>query len=393
MEAQSCRAGPLICVNPIGPVRPYTSPMTEARKVDVASATKVAAPAEAQVSLPEPLPSKALVPAAPARTKRRGRRIALLLLLAGVAAGGAAWWWTHRAPQLPPGIAMGNGRIEADPIDIATKFAGRIAELRVDEGDMVAAGQVLALMDTRDLEASLKKAQAQVEQANKAIIEANANVDQYHTQVILAGQEMDRARQLLKSGWITKELFDQRQQQLNGAQANEAGATARVRAAEHLREAAQHDVELFKVNIADNTLIAPRDGRIEYRIANVGEVLPAGGKVFTMLDVGYVYMDIYLPTVVAGQIAVGSEARIVLDAYPGRPVPSKVTFVASQAQFTPKMVETQTERDKLMFRVRVRIDRDIVREHAASVRSGLPGVTYVKYDPRVEWPERLQGPR
>ncbi len=160
---------------------------------------------------------------------------------------------------------------------------------------------------------------------------------------------------------------------------------------ENRLNAAEQDVELYKVNIADNTLVAPRDGRIEYRIANIGEVLPAGGKVFTMLDIGYVYMDIYLPTMTAGQVKIGTDARIVLDAYPDRPIPAKVTFLASQAQFTPKMVETQTERDKLMFRVRVRIDPERSRAHADAVRTGLPGVAYVKFDAKTDWPERLQG--
>ena len=102
--------------------------------------------------------------------------------------------------------------------------------------------------------------------------------------------------------------------------------------------------------------MSPRDGRIEYRVANVGEVLAAGGKVFTILDTAYVYMDIYLPTRSAGRIKLGSDARIVLDSYPTRAFPAKVVFVAAQAQFTPKTVETKDERDLLMFRVRVRID-------------------------------------
>ena len=103
--------------------------------------------------------------------------------------------------------------------------------------------------------------------------------------------------------------------------------------------------------------MAPASGRIQYRIANIGEVLPAGGKVFTMLDTGYVYMDIYLPTLDAGRIRIGSDARIVLDAYPGASDPRRSSRSSpSQAQFTPKTVETKDERDKLMFRVRVRID-------------------------------------
>lgn len=315
----------------------------------------------------------------------------VLVALVGIAAFiGAAYWWTHRTAPLPAAIVMGNGRIEADPIDIATKFPGRVLELRVDEGAKVTAGQVLAVMDTRDLEASLKKAEAQAEQAKKVINEANALLNQQHSQLVFAQQQMDRSSSLFKSGWITKEVFDQRQQALNAAQAGDIAAQARVTEAVHALDAANHDSEFLRVNIADNTLVAPRNGRIAYRIANTGEVLAAGGKVFTMLDFGYVYMDIYLPTLDAGRVRIGDEARIVLDAYPNHPIPANVTFIADQAQFTPKMVETQTERDKLMFRVRVRIDPIRSMAHADYVRSGLPGVAYVLTDANVKWPERLQ---
>jgi HlyD family secretion protein len=325
------------------------------------------------------------------QTRLRWRRIVLALGMLVLGVGAGTYWWMHREPALPLGIAEGNGRIEADPIDIDTKFAGRILELRVDEGDMVKAGQVVAVMDTRDLAASLKKSEAQVEQAQKAINEARANLDQQHTQVLLAKQEMERTQTLVKQGWATKELFDQRRQTLDGAHAAEIAAEARVTEAEHALDAATHDVELYKINIADNTLVAPREGRIEYRIANVGEVLPAGGKVFTMLDISYVYMDIYLPTPEAGRIKIGNDARILLDAYPDHPIPAKVVFIATQAQFTPKMVETKTERDKLMFRIRVRIDPERLHAHADAVRSGLPGVAYVRFDPKTAWPERLMG--
>ena len=318
------------------------------------------------------------------------RRVGLALLIIAGAAAGGFYWWLHQAPVLPIGIAAGNGRIEADPIDIATKFAGRILELRVDEGDRVTGGQVVAVMDTRDLQASLKKSELQAELAKRAIAEARANADQSHSQVVLAQQQMDRAKSLLKDGWVTKEVFDQRQQALQGAIAGELAAQERITEAEHALDAANHDSELYRVNIADNTLVAPRDGRIAYRIANTGEVLPAGGRVFTMLDIGYVYMDVYLPTLTAGQVKIGDDARIVLDAYPDTPIPANVTFIADQAQFTPKMVETQTERDKLMFRIRVRIDPDRSKAHGALVRSGLPGMAYVRTDPKVEWPARLQ---
>ncbi|WP_324617370.1 HlyD family secretion protein [Microvirga alba] len=336
--------------------------------------------------------------------------------------------------------------MEADEISIATKFAGRILKLFVDQGDMVKAGQVVALMDTRDLEAQLKQAeamaiqaqravdeakqslaqqqslvlsaQAAVVQAQRATEEANANLQQQQTQVKLARQELDRTTSLMSRGFATVELLDQRRQALNGALAAEIAATARVNETEQAlvasrhnangavasrdaaaarvgqteqaREAATHNVEYYKVNIADNTLVAPRDGPIEYRIANTGEVLPAGGKVFTMLDASYVYMDIYLPTAEAGRVRIGSEARIVLDAYPNHVIPAKVVYVSSQAEFTPKPVETKSERDKLMFRIRVRVDPERLKGHEAIVRSGLPGVAYVRTDPHAEWPPRLE---
>lgn len=355
---------------------PLSAPIGEEKSLHPVSAT---------ANLPVP------VTLTPIRGKRRLRFWIGLVVVLLAAGGGGFYWWKHSQSQLPPGISWGNGRLEADEIDIDTKFPGRIAELHADIGDMVTAGQVVARMDTKDIQESLKKAQAQVKQAQRAIDEANANLEQQRTQQTLAAQELDRTQSLLKNGYATKELFDQRKQAMDAATAGLRAATERVAQAERALEASQHDVGLYTVNIADNDLVAPRDGRIQYRIANIGEVLPAGGKVFTMLDISYVYMDIYLPALEAGKVKVGADARILLDAYPASPIPAKVSFLASQAQFTPKTVETQSERDKLMFRVRIRIDPDRSRDHAPSVRSGLPGIAYVLTDPAVAWPKNLQG--
>jgi HlyD family secretion protein len=338
-------------------------------------------------------PAPAVAPARIAATRRRSRWKALALLGIVIigAGGGAAYWWHTRQGGLPLGIVSGNGRIEADEIDIDTKFAGRIVEMDADEGDMLTPQQVVARMDTRDIEATLKKSEAQVQAAQQSLHEAHAAVVQQTTQVTLAQQQFARTSALVTQGFATKQLLDERQQTLNGATAALNMANDRVGEAARTLDAATHEVELYKVNIADNTLVAPRAGRIEYRVANIGEVLPAGGKVFTMLDIGYVYMDIYLPTDEAGKVKIGADARIVLDAVPNLTIPAKVAFVARQAQFTPKTVETKDERELLMFRVRVKIDPERLREHAASVRSGLPGVGYVKYDPPLAWPAKLQG--
>jgi HlyD family secretion protein len=331
------------------------------------------------------------VPLASKRVSRRWLKVALPLTVVIGGAGGGAYWWLHSQPQLPPGIAFGNGRIEAQEIDIDTKFAGRISEILADAGDMVKAGQVVARMDTRDLSASLKKSEAAVSQAQKAIDEAEANVVQQNSLLLLAQVELDRATTLLQKGAQTKEVVDQRQQTFDATSAALKAAQDRVVEFQHAAEASSHDVELNEVNIADNTLVAPTDGRVQYRIANIGEVLPAGGKVFTMLDISYVYMDVYLPTNAAGKVRIGSDARIVLDALPQLAIPAKVSFVATQAQFTPKTVETQSERDTLMFRIRAKIDPERLRVHADKVRSGLPGETYLLLDSATAWPARLQG--
>jgi HlyD family secretion protein len=369
---------------------------TRSTSLATPSVARDASLAETQSRELVPAPAQDLLPAVPPSPKRkragrRWRRIALSLAIAAGLAGGAYYVWRHSQSPLPPGIAFGNGRIEADEIDIDTKFAGRIAEMLADEGDMVKAGQLLARMDSRDLEASLRKSESQVQQAQQSFAEATANVVQQTSQLTLAQQEFDRTNALVARGFATNELLDQRRQALNGSFAALNAAKDRVGAADRAIDAAEHDAELYRVNIADNSLVAPRDGRIQYRIANIGEVLPAGGRVFTMLDIAYVYMDIYLPTKEAGKVKIGADARIVLDANPDVAIPAKVAFVATQAQFTPKTVETKEEREKLMFRIRVRIDPGRLRARGASVRSGLPGVGYVKFDPAVDWPGKLQG--
>ena len=330
--------------------------------------------------LPVPVPT-------PKKPRRWRRRVLLLIPLAVVA---AAWWWLHSGPALPPGFAMGNGRLEADEVDIDTKFAGRILQLNVDEGDLVKPGQVVAVMDTRDLQAQLKQYQQLVLEAQHTLDQANANYTQQQTVVKFAQQEVDRSSFLVPRGFATQETLDQQKQQLDSAIATLKADQAAIGAAEKAMEATTHQVELYEVNIADNSLVAPKEGPIEYRVAKAGEVLPAGGKVFTMLDASYVYMDIYLPTAQAGRVRIGSEARIVLDAYPAHVIPAKVVFIASQAQFTPKTVETSDERDKLLFRIRVQIDRDRLEGRAALVRSGLPGVAYVRTGENSVWPANLQ---
>ncbi|MBL6456339.1 HlyD family efflux transporter periplasmic adaptor subunit [Belnapia sp. T6] len=295
---------------------------------------------------------------------------------------------------LPPGFASGNGRIEAQPVEVATKFAGRIAAVLVQEGDMAQAGQVLARMDTRELEAALRQAEAQAQQARRSLEARQAVAAQQRSQLTLAEAELNRTRSLVQSGWSTRELLDQRLGARDSAQAGLNAAAAQILEAQHAIQAADEAAERIRTQIADSILVAPVTGPVQYRLAQPGEVLGAGGRVLTLLDVTNVFMTVFLPTAEAGRLPPGTEARILLDAVPNFVIPASVTFVSPQAQFTPKQVETRSERERLMFRVKLSVDRDLLRQHAAQVRTGLPGMGYVRLDPAAAWPAWLAaGPR
>jgi len=320
-----------------------------------------------------------------------GRRGWFYALIALAAFGASAYigWRETRPPGLPADIASGAGRIELDEIDIDAKFAGAVAETLVEEGAEVRAGEVVARMDTRDLETVLRGAEAQAEAAQRGVEEALANVDQQKTQVTFAQQEYDRTSALATRGFATIELLDQRSQALAGAQAALSAASDLVGVAERAFDATAHDVELDKVNIGYGALVAPRAGRIQYRVVNVGEVLAAGARAYTMLDPSYVYMDVYLPTLIVGRARIGAQARVFLEGRPRLALPARVVFVAAQAQFTPKIVETREDRDTYMFRIRLRIDAAVASERAGIDRGGPPAVAYVKLDPAAPWPPEL----
>ncbi|MFH2081166.1 MAG: HlyD family efflux transporter periplasmic adaptor subunit, partial [Pseudomonadota bacterium] len=164
---------------------------------------------------------------------------------------------------------------------------------------------------------------------------------------------------------------------------------SQVAGAQSSAAAAQASIERIQVDIDDTALKAPRDGRVQYIVARPGEVVGAGGRILNLVDLADVYMTFFLPTAVAGRVALGTEVRIVLDAAPQYVIPASVSFVADVAQFTPKTVETAVEREKLMFRVKARIDPDLLRKHILQVKTGLPGMAYVRLDRAMPWPERL----
>ncbi|HEY9057261.1 MAG TPA: HlyD family efflux transporter periplasmic adaptor subunit [Aurantimonas sp.] len=318
-------------------------------------------------------------------------KLGLLLLIAVVIGGGGYFAWLHFKPaDLPAGFAQSNGRLEAERVDIATKFSGRVKELLVEEGDTVTAGQVLARMDTAELEAQLQEAEAARRESEQQLDQAIALLAQRKSELALAKQEYERSRSLGEKGYTPLEKVEQRQAAKLTSEAAVRSAEAGIQRAKAAVAAAAARIKRIAENMKDSVLTAPRSGRIEYRVAQPGEVLPAGGRILTLLDLTDVYMTIFLPTDEAGPLEIGAEARIVPDAASQYVVPATVSFVAADAQFTPKYVETQSEREKLMFRVKVRLPPEILVRYAQRVKAGITGVAYVRISPDAEWPEELQ---
>jgi HlyD family secretion protein len=311
---------------------------------------------------------------------------ALVALVAVVGVTAAAWWQVSQGPALPDGISGSNGRIEAERIAIATKLAGRVAEVLVAEGDWVEQGQLIARMDTADLDAKLHQAQATVLQAEQQKLQANALLLQRQSELKTVQTEFKRVEKLTNDGFTSQAKLDTQRTALVSAKAAVAAAEAGIPLADATIAAAQAGADGMQVLIDDSSLQAPRAGRVQYVLEHVGEVIAAGSSVVTLTDLSDMYMTVFLPSRDAGRLAIGAEARIILDALPDYVVPASVTFVASTAQFTPKSVETGEERDQLMFRVKLTIAPKLLADYQDRARAGVPGVGYIRVDDSVEWP-------
>jgi len=302
---------------------------------------------------------------------------------------GFLYWGMTLDDGPPPGFATANGRIEAERVDVATKFSGRLTEIMVSEGDRVEADEVLARLDDTQLRAQLREAQAQVGAARQTLAERRAMLAEKKSTLTYAEKELYRAQELGERGFAPEETIDLRLSKKESAEAAVDSAKAGIAAAEARIEAAQATVDRLRADLEEYVLRAPRAGRVQYRLADTGEVLAAGARVLTLLDLTDVVMTIYLPTGAAGRLSYGAEARLVLDAAPQYVIPASVSFVAGEAQFTPKFVETEEERENLMFRVKLRIPPEILADYQNVVKTGVPGLAHVRVDPDADWSASL----
>ncbi len=310
-------------------------------------------------------------------------------IIIAVVAGATAWQWSQRNGT-PAGIAVANGRIEAEEIDVATKMPGRVMEVLVEEGDFVEKGGILSRLDERELNAAFARAEAERRRAEQAVAQAEAQVTLRDSQCALATKEFERAKKLFDSGHSTAARLDTRRTEKEVAEAACVAARAELGNTRELVASMTAEVQRLETQLEETTIKAPRTARVLYRLTEPGEVLPAGGRVVTLIDPTDVFMTVFLPTGEAGRLAIGAEARIVLDAVPEITIPARVSFVASRAQFTPRQVETEDERAKLMFRVKLKIDPALLDQYKERVKTGLPGVAYIDVAGEGSWPSSLE---
>lgn len=295
-----------------------------------------------------------------------------------------------RSKKMPEGITKTNGRIEATQVDVAAKYPGRLVDITVEEGSEVKAGEVVGRISSPEYEAQLRAVQSNVDRAKKSLAEAESLITQRNAVLAAAKSDFERGKELVDKAIITKQTFDQRRRNYEGAEASVQGAIAQRDQASAAIKSAEAEVERIESILHDLILVSPRTGRVQYQLARNGEVVAAGSKVLTILDLHDVYMTIFLPAAVAGKLEIGSDARLILDPVPQYVVPATVSFVAADAQFTPKTVETKEEREKLMFRVKLKLDAEVLKKYSRRVKTGVRGLGIVRTNTATPWPSDLQ---
>ena len=274
--------------------------------------------------------------------------------------------------RLPENIIAGNVRLEMGHTDIASLYAGKIADIFVNEGDEISVGQPLVkLEDTQ--------ATTQLAAAKSAKMRAEAALSAQKQKQANAQLDMQNARELYKENLVSSSELKKRQIQAKAEHSGIDAANAAV---------AEANAQVLRIENIHNdmTLKAPIDGSVEYRLADKGEVVGAGMKIISLLDPSDISAQIFVPVGRLPEIAVGDDARIVIDGLDAV-FPAKVSFIANQAQFTPKYVETKSEREKLMFRVKLVIDKDIALKYKHYLKGGLTATAYISTN--KNFPENL----
>lgn len=256
-------------------------------------------------------------------------------------------------PGTKSGFIEISGRLEGREYNVGTKVSGRVDEIYIKEGQVVEAGELLAVIYSKQSAALYEAAEARLK-------EAKANFD-------LAKIEYDRYERLFKASAVAKMEFDYVENRF-------------LRAREAMT-AAQKEVDKLGADIEDTKIVAPLAGTIVTKVVRKGEVVAAGTPIATIINMDDLYLKVFLTTELAGKVSLGDEARIYPDALPGKSFDAYVEFIGEKAEFTPKNVETKSQRAKLVFEIKLKV----VDNKERFLKPGMPCDSVIKIDRNVSW--------
>jgi HlyD family secretion protein len=322
---------------------------------------------------------------------RRAIRILLALAVVAGIAGFAYWFYWLRPEETRNARLVLYGNVDIRQVDLGFRVAGRSAEMRFEEGDVVTAGQVMAVLDKRPFEDDVRLAEAdvaaqtatlekyeagsrpaEIAQARALVAERKATLD--NAVLVLKRQE-----ELVKRGNVSQQAYDNALAQKNEVQAQLQSARAALElAVEGFRKediaAARANLQMAEArlasaetNLADTAIAAPADGVILTRIQEPGAIVAAGAPVYTLSLRNPVWVRAYVREPDLGRVHPGMRALVTTDTAPQHPYHGHIGFISPVAEFTPKTVETTALRTDLVYRLRV-----IVDDPDESLRQGMP---------------------
>ncbi len=325
--------------------------------------------------------------AKPSQPGRSRRFLAAAVVLALIVAGAVGYYILNGRGTASAGIVRAAGRLEVHEFPVISATAAPLAEISVGEGEMVSEGQVLARLDLSQLKGELSHAEALIAQTKLALDAAQAEANQRRIQFQAADGELKRwqARAV-----VTRSQIDQRQAVRDAAQTTLTAAAADESATEQAYDAARKDADKLRAALNDDRIVAPRDGRVQYRLAEVGETVARGGPVLTMVDPSDVTLALNLPAADTDGVKPGAEARVVLDGAPNVPFAATVAFVGARIATPGAATGAATGAVTDTQRARLHIAPDLAHDRQGELRTGMAAVGYIATRPNTEWPAALR---
>ncbi len=304
------------------------------------------------------------------------------LASAGILAALYVWQAADRK-ELPDGLYMGNGRVEATEVKVAAKNPGRIVEIRPKDGDDVEKSKIIVRLDNREALARLAQARAEYQRVSHSVHSAKADIERRTRELAYARSQLERTRKLSERGIVSQQQLDRDNTAMRTATAALDAAQAVKMQSEAQLESAQAQIDLYGVIVSETEIRSPISGRVLFRIAEPGEIVQAGANILLLANLDRLYMTIYADEIAAGKVNVGDEALIWTDAYPDKPFPAKITYISSEAEFTPKQVQTSEERQNLVFQIRI----TALNNDEKLLKPGMPGVGLIRANSNIPWPK------